>query len=76
MDLAEYFRIPARQRLSRNDIANKLRDLNHDITPESVGNWVTANKVPKQWVSLLEKVLNSSTNDDANLNVVLSHNKN
>lgn len=76
MDLAEYFRIPASQRLSRSDIAGKLSVLNHDITPEAVGNWVSANKVPEQWVSLLEEVLNSSANAGISLNVVLSHNNN
>jgi len=76
MDLAEYFRIPASQRLSRGDIASKLSELNHDITPEAVGKWVSANRVPKQWVSLLEEVLNSSTNADISLNVVLSNNNN
>lgn len=66
MDLAEYFRIPAMQRLSRVDIAerlNELCDVHHlgrSITPVSVGLWVSANKVPDWWAPLLEKVLNSA----------------
>ena len=58
MELDQYFRIPAAQRLTRRELANRLNAMGHEITPEAVGNWVRANKVPPRWVSLVESVLN------------------
>lgn len=59
MNLAEYFRIPAAQRLSRLELAKRLNDLGHEITPEAIGIWIRADKVPEKWVPLVESVLNS-----------------
>jgi len=78
MDLAEYFRIPARQRLSRVEIAERLNELcdtqhlGRSITQVSVGLWVSANQVPDWWSPLLERVLNSSLKAGSQAKVVLS----
>lgn len=65
MDLAEYFRIPPSQRLSRLCLANRLNRLSkfhgHDktITPVAFGNWVNSNQVPDWWKPLLTEIMNS-----------------
>lgn len=59
MNLEEYFRIPAAQRLSRRELAKRLKAMGHEITPEAIGNWIRANKAPDHWVPLIESVLNS-----------------
>lgn len=80
MDLAEYFRLPSIHRLSRVDIADKLnrlcksKNLDCTITPVSVGIWVSANKVPDNWVQLLEGVLNSAEQPHS-LNVSINNTK-
>lgn len=65
MDLAEYFRIPSSQRLSRLCLTNRLNRLSksqdHDktITPVAFGNWVSSNQVPEWWLPLLSEIMNS-----------------
>lgn len=78
MNLAEYFRIPAKQRLSRADIAERLNELckvhhlDRSITPVAVGLWVSGNKVPEWWAPSVEKVLNSAIQSGSTPKVVLS----
>ena len=82
MDLAEYFRIPAKQRLSRVEISERLNELcdtqhlGRSITQVSVGLWVSANQVPGWWAPLLERVLNSSFLAGSTSKVVLSGDNN
>lgn len=65
MDLAEYFRIPPSQRLSRLCLTNRLNLLSEakgfdkTITPVAVGHWVRSNQVPEWWLPIATEVMNS-----------------
>lgn len=65
MDLAEYFRIPSSQRLSRLCLTNRLnrlskaKGLNKTITPVTVGHWVRSNKIPEWWLPIATEIMNS-----------------
>ncbi len=66
MTLDEYFRLPPGTRLNRKDIADKLKLMGHSITSVAIGNWIKANKIPSQWVHLIEPILNESLKENYN----------
>jgi len=65
MDLAEYFRIPPSQRLSRLCLTNRLNRLSKTkglcktITPVAFGHWVRDNQVPEWWLPLVTEIMNT-----------------
>ncbi|MCK4871073.1 MAG: hypothetical protein KAS93_08190 [Gammaproteobacteria bacterium] len=70
MKLNEYFKLPASQRLNRRAVALQLSSFGLNVTPETVGNWASSNKVPKKWQSTLTVILTS--NADIEINIELS----
>lgn len=75
MTLQEYFRLPPNNRLNRKAISDKLKLEGHSVTPAAIGNWIKANKIPSQWIPLIEPILNKSLNENYNdnLNVTLEN---